>query len=279
MRRIGGPQRNLRRWGWTALGVAVTFVILFPVYWMFNVSFMRQVDIIAYPPPFVPPHPTVSGYTTALTASGTFFISSSIYGIGTVVVTMLVAAPAAYALATMQARIASWVIFALVLVQMVPGFVIANSLYIAFVKLNLIGSYEAVILADSTVAVPFAIIITSAFMAGIPRELADAAAIDGAGLWRTFVAIYLPLSTNALITSALFAFLWGWGDFLFALVLNNNPAHVPITVGIYNFISVFSVNWPAVMATAVIGVIPATLLLVLAQRYVTAGVTTGALNE
>jgi multiple sugar transport system permease protein len=118
-----------------------------------------------------------------------------------------------------------------------------------------------------------------AFMIGIPRELADAALVDGAGHGRIFWSIILPLSRTALITTSLFSFLFGWGDFLFAIVLNSDPHHTPITVGIYRFIGAFSVEWPAVMALAVIAAIPATLLLAIAQRYVAAGITAGALKE
>jgi multiple sugar transport system permease protein len=148
-----------------------------------------------------------------------------------------------------------------------------------FSRLHLLSSYLAVILADSTIAVPFAIIVMRAFMVGIPRELAEAAVVDGAGHGRIFWSIILPLSRTALITASLFSFLFGWGDFLFAIVLNNNPHHTPITVGIYRFIGAFSVEWPAVMALSVIAAIPATLLLALAQRYVAAGITAGALKE
>jgi multiple sugar transport system permease protein len=192
---------------------------------------------------------------------------------------MIVATPAAYALATIRARIGSLLLFALVLAQMAPGFVVANSLYSAFNTLGLLNSYQAVILADSTIAVPFAIIIMRAFMLGIPPELGEAARVDGAGQLRIFWSVYLPLSRTALITAALFSFLFGWGDFLFALILNSNPDHTPITVGIYRFIGAYSVEWPSVMATAVIAIIPATILLALAQRYIAAGITAGAVKE
>ena len=270
---------RLRAFGWTAAGILIAAFMLFPLYWIVNLSFMHQTDILQSPPPFIPPHPTLDAYAAALSTAGGYIQSSFIYGAGTVVVTMLVAAPAAYALATFRARIGSFLLFALILAQMAPWFVVANSLYSAFNSLGLLNTYQAVILADSTIAVPFAVIIMRAFMAGIPRELAEAAKVDGAGPLRIFWSIYLPLSRTALITAGLFSFLFGWGDFLFALILNNNPDHTPITVGIYRFIGAYSVEWPSVMATAVIAVIPATILLSFAQRYVAAGITAGAVKE
>lgn len=271
--------RRARSLGWTLLGLIITGLMLFPFYWIVNISLMHQTDILHYPPPFVPPNPTLDGYRKALTTAGEYIQSSLIYGLGSVVVTMLVATPAAYALARVRARIGSFLLFALILAQMAPGIVVANSLYAMFSRLHLLNAYLAVILADSTIAVPFAIIVMRAFMVGIPRELAEAAVVDGAGHGRIFWSIILPLSRTALITASLFSFLFGWGDFLFAIVLNNNPHHTPITVGIYRFIGSFSVEWPAVMALAVIAAIPATLLLALAQRYIAAGITAGALKE
>jgi multiple sugar transport system permease protein len=278
-RQSASLRRRVTSAGWTAAGLLVTGLMLFPLYWIVNLSFMHQTDILQSPPPFVPPNPTLDAYAAALSTAGLYIRSSFIYAMGTVVVTMLVATPAAYALATFRARIGSVLLFALILAQMAPGFVVANSLYSAFTALGLLSTYHGVILADSTIAVPFAIIIMRAFMLGIPRELAESATVDGAGQLRVFRSIYLPLSRTALITAGLFSFLFGWGDFLFALILNSDPDHTPITVGIYRFIGSYSVEWPSVMATAVIAVVPAAFLLAIAQRYVAAGVTAGALKE
>ena len=118
----------------------------------------------------------------------------------------------------------------LLLAQMAPGIVVANSLYALFTKLHILNTYLAVILADCTAAVPFAIIVMRAFMLGIPQEMSEAAMVDGANHWTIFTAIILPISRTAIITAALFSFLSGWGDFMMALILNPNTT--PITVGI-----------------------------------------------
>jgi len=277
--RLAKQSSRIKSAGWTLAGILITGFMLFPLYWIVNLSFMHQTDLLQNPPPFIPPNPSLDAYQAAISTAGGYIRSSFIYAIGTVVVTMIVATPAAYALSTIRARIGSLLLFALILAQMAPGFVVANSLYSAFNTLGLLNSYLAVILADSTIAVPFAIIIMRAFMLGIPHELGEAARVDGAGQLRIFWSVYLPLSRTALITASLFSFLFGWGDFLFALILNSNPDHTPITVGIYRFIGAYSIEWPSVMATAVIAIIPATILLALAQRYIAAGITAGAVKE
>jgi len=267
------------RWGLTLLALVIAGLMLFPFYWIVNISLMLQTDMLAYPPPFFPPRLSLDGYRRAAETSADYIRTSLVYGLGTVAATMLVATPAAYALARVRTRVGSLLLLVLILAQMAPGVVVGNSLYAIFGRLGLLNTYPAVILADTTLAVPFAIIVMRAYMLSIPQELEEAAIMDGAGHGRIFWSIILPLARTALITASLFTFLFGWGDFLFALLLNNDPHHTPITVGIYRFIGSFSVEWPAVMATAVIAVIPATLLLAVAQRYVAAGLTAGALKE
>ncbi|MEP7289772.1 MAG: carbohydrate ABC transporter permease [Chloroflexota bacterium] len=184
---------------------------------------------------------------------------------------MLIATPAAFSLSRMRSRLGLIVLIALILAQMAPNIVVASSLYAMFSRLAMNNTYWAVILADSTAAVPFAIIIMRAFMLSIPRELSEAALVDGAGQWTIFWKIVVPISRTALITAALFSFLFGWGDFLFALILTNSPHLTPITVGIYHFIGAYSTNWNAVMATATIAACPAIVLLAFAQRYIAPG--------
>ena len=133
-------------------------------------------------------------------------------------------------------------------------------------------------MADSTIAVPFGVLICTAFMSGIPDELMQAARTDGAGPLRTFYSIVLPLSRNAIVTVSLFAFLWAWSDFIFASTLDSGGARQPITLGIYHYIGNNNQQWNAIMATAVVASIPATLLLVIAQRYIAAGATGGAVK-
>jgi multiple sugar transport system permease protein len=264
---------------WTLLALLITAFFLFPFYLILESSLMAQTDVLRYPPPFVPPQVTLEGYTSAFETSGQFIRTSLIYGFGTILVTMIIATPAAYTLARVRSRIGLFLLIALILAQMAPGFVVANSLYAIFSQLKLINTYIAVILADSTAAVPFAIIIMRAFMLSIPSELSEAALVDGAGHWKIFWSIVVPISRTAIITAALFAFLAGWGDFLFALTLTNSAQLTPITVGIYRYIGTYSVNWPAIMATAMIATVPAIILLTFAQRYIAAGLTAGAIKE
>ncbi len=270
-------RRKLRKLLKTAIAILLTALMLFPFYMIVNYSLMDQIDILAYPPPLFPPEITFDGYRDAFDVVGVYLGNSLIYGIGTMLVAMIIATPAAYGLSRVRSRFSLILLLGLLLAQMAPGIVVVNSLYALFTKVRLLNTHWAVILADCTAAVPFAIIIIRAFMLSIPNDLVEAAMVDGASHWTIFTAIIVPISRTAIITASLFAFLAGWGDFMMALILN--PANTPITVGIYYFIGSYSTNWPSVMAVAAIAAVPAIILLASAQRYITAGITAGAVKE
>ena len=263
----------------TGLGLLLTAVMLFPVYWMINVSFTRDTDMRASPPHLIPWDGTLDGYRAVFDQQLPYLGTSLIVGIGTVLLTVLLAAPAGYSLAKLRPRGGGALSFILLIAQMIPGIIMAMGFYAIYLKIGVLNSLPGLILADSTIAVPFAVLIFTAFMSGIPDEMLQAATIDGAGSWRTFRSVVLPVSRNSIVTVSLFAFLWAWSDFIFASTLDGGGDHQPITLGIYHYIGNNNQQWNAIMATAVVASIPATLLLIVAQRYVAAGVTAGAVKD
>jgi multiple sugar transport system permease protein len=268
----------MRYWK-TAIGLVLTGVMLFPVYWMINVSFTRDTDMRKSPPNWFPINGTLEGYRAVLDQQLPYLGVSLVVGLGTVALTLLVSAPAAYSLAKLRPRGGGVLSFVLLIAQMIPGIIMAMGFYAIFLSAGVLNTIPGLIVADSTLAVPFAVLIFTAFMSGIPEELLQAARTDGAGTFRTFWSIVLPVSRNSIITVSLFAFLWAWSDFVFASTLDQGGDHQPITLGIYHYIGNNNQQWNAIMATAVIASIPATILLIIAQRYVAAGVTAGAVKD
>ncbi|MES4907677.1 MULTISPECIES: carbohydrate ABC transporter permease [unclassified Streptomyces] len=260
----------------TIVGIALLALMLFPVYWMVNASLQPAGNTLQGD--WFPFHPDLSGYVTALRDQGRNLVTSLVVALGSVGLSLALAAPAAYALAHFRLRGTDLVLFGVLITQMVPSIVVANALYSAYNDLGLLNSYLGLILADSTAGVPFAIIIMRAFMRSIPREIIEAARVDGAGRLRVFRSVVLPVSTNALITAAVFTFLFTWSDFLFALTLTTTQTVQPITLGIYQYLGAHTSQWNAVMATAVMASVPAAVLLVVAQRYVAPGATSGAVK-
>lgn len=271
--------RARRTWWKTGLGLLFTAVMLFPVYWMVNVSLTQTSDLRRDPPHLFPLEPTFEGYEAVFNQQLPHLGTSLLLGLGTVVLTLVVAAPAGYAIALLRLRGRGPLNFVLLVAQMIPAVVMAMGFYAIYVRMGMLNTLGGLIVADSTVAVPFAVLLFTAFMSGIPRELVQAATIDGAGVWRVFRSIVLPMSRNSILTVSLFAFLWAWSDFIFASTLNRNGNLIPITLGIYNYIGNNTTQWNAIMATAVVASLPAAVLLVIAQRYVAAGVTAGAVKD
>ena len=263
----------------TLIGVVLCAIMLFPLYWMVNVSLTPRGDLQRTPPGLFPASVTLAGYRRAISDQLPFLGTSLLVAIGTVVLTIAIAAPAAYALAKLNPRGGSVITFVLLVAQMIPGIIMATGFYAIYADLGLLNTLPGLILADSTLAVPFGILVMRAFMIGIPAELLQAAEVDGAGSVRAFLSIVLPLSRNAVVTVSLFAFLFAWSDFLFAVILTSQGGPQPFTLGIYQYISNYSKDWNAIMATAVIASVPATVLITLAQRYISAGITAGAVKD
>ena len=262
----------------TAVGVLLTAIMLFPVYWMVNVSLTKREAI--RDGDLIPKAFTLEHYRVVLHDQLPYLLTSLVVGLGTVILTLAISAPAGFAISRLFRRVNRTLAFILIVAQMIPAVVMSLGFYSIYSDLGILDTVPGLILADSTIAVPFGVMLFAAFMSGIPRELLQAAHIDGASHWRTFRSIVMPVSRNAAVTVALFAFLWAWSDFLFASTLNRGGGdRRPITMGIYDYIGSQNQEWGPMMATAVVASVPAAILLIVAQRYVAAGVTAGAVKD
>lgn len=267
---------SAKQWVLSGVGILILAVMLFPVYWMINISLQPAGSAIEAA--WFPIHAQLGGYAQAIADQGGALVTSLVIALGSVVVSLLIATPASYALAQFKVKGVGAVLFGILISQMIPGIVVANALYAAYNDLGLLNTVPGLILADSTAGVPFAILIMRAFMQNIPPSIIEAAKVDGAGNFRAFRSVVVPISANALITAGLFTFLFTWSDFLFALTLTTTEDVRPITLGIYNYIGTFTADWSTVMAAAVMASIPAIVLLLVAQKFIAAGATGGAVK-
>lgn len=262
----------------TGFGVLLGAAMLFPVYWMVNSSLQGSQNLLSTQ--WFPFLLDLSGYRDAVASQLPHLITSLVVAVGAVLVCLCLATPAAYGLSRTSIRLpgGTWVLVGLLITQMIPGIVIANGLFPIYNSLGLVNSYIGLILADASLAIPFCMLLMRSFMVNIPTSLLEAARIDGASELRVFLAIVVPLSRNALVTAAVFAFLFAWSDFLFALTLTTGNSLMPITLSMYQFVGAHTQSWGALMATATLASIPAAALLIIAQRYIAAGVTGGAVK-
>src|ERR1017187_1124750 len=204
------------RWLCTLTTVAALVVVLFPVYAVVVGSF-ESTNTLFSGTYYWRPHPaTLDNYRTVIQAQSGSVLASLIVGVGTALLALVVAVPAAYALAKYRLRVTVVIVSSLLVAQIVPSIVLATSLFIIFHWVHLVNTYPGLIIADGTYAIPFSVLVLRAFFFSLPNEVTQAARVDGASEWQTFQRIVIPLARSALITVAVFAFLNGWGDFIFA---------------------------------------------------------------
>ena len=276
MRRV--EKSRTLRWLCTLAAAAALVLVLFPVYAIIVGSFESTNTLFSGTFYWLPHAATLDNYSTVIHAQSANVVTSLVVGLGTALLALVVAVPAAYALSKYRLRVTVILVSSLLIAQIVPSIVLATSLFIVFHRINLVNSYPGLIIADGTYAVPFAILVLRAFLFSLPNELLYAARVDGATEWQTFRMIVIPLARSAVITVAVFAFLAGWGDFIFALTILNGSGIEPITLGIYTYLGNYSTDWGAVMAAGVFAMVPAAILLVMAQRYIASGLTAGSVK-
>jgi multiple sugar transport system permease protein len=272
-----GRSRALR-WLCTLAAAGALVLVLFPVYAIIVGSFESTNTLFSGTFYWLPHAATLDNYSTVIHAQSANVVTSLVVGLGTALLALVVAVPAAYALSKYRLRVTVILVSSLLVAQIVPSIVLATSLFIVFHWINLLNSYPGLIIADGTYAVPFAILVLRAFLFSLPNELLYAARVDGATEWQVFRKIVIPLARSAVITVAVFAFLAGWGDFIFALTILNGSGIEPITLGIYTYLGNYSTDWGAVMAAGVFAMVPAGILLVVAQRYIASGLTAGSVK-
>jgi multiple sugar transport system permease protein len=275
---------QFRRRGYarTLIGTLFVLAYLFPVYWMIATSLKTSGAIFASPPQVVPSPPVFSAYIDAVIDNPLTIraiINSAIIGIGTMALTLLLATPAAYALARLKLRGGALMTLLLLITQLLPAIVIATPLFVLFSRIGLLNSYPALILADTTITLPFAVIIMRPFFLTVPSELEAAAKIDGCNQLSAFWRVVLPLVRPGLITVAVFAFLFSWGEFLFALSLNTNENVQPVTVALNKFIGQYGTQWNKLMAVATTIALPIILIFAGLQRYIVGGLVAGSVKE
>jgi multiple sugar transport system permease protein len=267
---------------WTILGIALVVVYLFPVFWMASTSLKTDADIYASPPKLIPVPLEWENYREAVLDNPPVLKalrSSFIISIGTVLLTLVLAVPASYALARLRLRLGAFVILVLLISQLLPSIVVAGPLFVLFSRIDLVNSYLGLILADTSITLPFSVIVLRPFFLSVPMDLEAAALVDGNTRLGAFLRIVVPLVRPGLITVGVFAFLFTWGEFVFGLSLTNKENVQPITVVLNSFIGQYGTQWNLLMAVAMTVAIPIILVFAGLQRFIVGGLTAGATKE
>lgn len=255
--------------------VCIMFVNLVPLLWMLSASFKTIVDIMNPKKMFVFT-PTIKNYIEVFTKYSFLkpIINSLIVSIGATVLACLFGLPAAYAIARYKQNKLSLIILA---VRIIPAITFLVPWYIIFSKLKMTGTYTSLIMANLLVSLPLIVWIVTPYFGSIPKELEEAAFIDGSSVFNSFIRIMIPLSAPGIFTAAILSFIYAWNNFLFALILSSSSTKT-LPMAVFNFISYTSVNWGGLMAAAVVITGPVIIVSIALQKYVVSGLTAGAVK-
>lgn len=274
-------RRSRAEWRLTAVGIVLVGVFIFPLYWMISTSFKTPDQLFTDPPTWLPTQLDLSNYMDAVFDNDQMLQAlrnSAIIGVGTTILTLVLATPAAYGLARLGLRWTGLLLLPFLVAQLLPSINIALPMFILFSQLELVNSYVGIILADTVNVLPFAVIVLRPFYLSIPRELEEAAAIDGATRLQTFLRIVLPLTRPGLVTVGVFAFVITWGEFIFGLTLATRQELQPVTVALNSFIGQYGTQWGPLMAASTVVAIPIVVVFVIFQRHITGGLAAGAVK-
>ena len=277
--------RQFRRIVPNVLGIAVAVVTLFPIAWMVSTAFKPQNEIYSLTPHPLPSHPTLSNFRNVFDGNviglpyWDFLRNSLVVTLATVAVSSLIALLAAIGVARFRFRFRATYLIMLLIVQMLPQQALVIALYLDFRSANLLDSLLGLILVYIAFALPVTIWMLRNFVATVPRELEEAAAIDGAGPLRVFWKVLLPLVAPGLVTTSVFAFIFAWNELVFALTfLGTDQAKYTLPVYVTYFFGKGSVNWGAIMASSVLFTIPVMVFFLILQRRLRTGMIAGAVK-
>ena len=263
-----------------ALLLGILVVLLAPLYWMVAASLTPPVDIADWPPHWFPATPTLSNYRDAFATQGFagYLRNSLIVSTASTALTLLVGSPAAYALARLRLPGRQVLLIGILGLTMFPSLAVLLPLFSMLRALGWLNTYQALVFPYTAFNLPLTIWILTTFFQEIPRELEEAAEVDGAGVMTVLGRVVLPLAGPGLASAAILVFIACWTEFLFALTFNSSDTMRTLPVGIALFGGQFVVPWGTIFAGSVIAVLPIVVLVVLFQRLMITGLTRGAVK-
>ena len=282
-RRRRSRRRGWRRLGLDLVGLLVFVVMVFPVYWMVATAFKQGNDVLSYRPQFLPTDPTLASFRDAI--SRDYFWSSVrnsvIVVLAVVVVSTLLAFLAALALAKFRFRGRRGFVVLVFAVQMVPLAALIIPLYIALSAVHQVDRLSGVVISYVTLVLPFCVWTLRGFVAGVPKELEEAALVHGSTQFGAFFRILLPLVGPGLVATSIFAFIQAWNEYIIAYVLLSSANKHTITIWLAEFTTgtTRGVDWGTLMAGATLTALPVVLFFVLVHRRIAFGLTAGAVKQ
>ena len=265
--------------GWV-LSAVVLFVLLFPVLVMLSTSLKTIDDVYRIPPRWIPSTVAWQNFADIWTRYplGTYVRNSVIISVGTTVLNLAAAIPAGYAVARLRFRGRQAFMLLLLLIQMFSPVVVLIPLFKIMALLHWLDTYWSLIVTNTVFTLAFSIWMLASYFHAIPMEIEEAALVDGCTWGQTIVRIAIPIAAPGVVTTIIYVFITAWNEFIFALTFISRTEMRTLTVGLYNFIGRWTVQWHYLMAAALVGVVPVVILFMLVERHLVRGLALGAVK-
>jgi ABC-type sugar transport system, permease component len=257
----------------------LAILFLFPIVWVVFASFKDNPSLLTQP--WALPNPVqFQNYTTAWVSGkiGQYFVHSLIVSGATLLLNLLFSSMGAYAISRMKWKLSKTVMNIFLIGMMVPIHATLIPLYLIFSKIGLINSFMGLIIPYMVFAFPTTIYILSNFFSSLPRDIEEAAVIDGCGLWKVFWGIILPISTPGLFTVSIFGFVASWNELLVAMIFTTGDNVKTLPVGLSNFVGTYSTNYAPMLAAIVLAMFPTILIYCMFSNKIIGGMTAGAVK-
>jgi multiple sugar transport system permease protein len=269
-------RRFVRRLGfWLSVIVIVSPAILVFL-WMLSLSLKNEIDNLAYPPVFIPDPPTLRNYVQVFTENsmGLYFWNSVVVSGGATLLALMVGVPAGYGIARLGAHKLTVLIL---IARMTPALSYLIPLFAVFQFLRLNNTLTALVITHLVITVPIVVYIMAGYFETVPRELEEAALIDGASVCKTFLYVAVPLARPGIVVGTILSFIFSWNNFVFGAVLSNRETRT-LPVAVYNVLTFEQLAWGPLAAAAIIVTLPVLLLTILIQKEIVAGLTHGGVK-
>lgn len=275
--------KQIKKYSCTTAAILFVLVYLFPLYWMVITSFKTKEEIFSAIPTFWPSQFSLDAYITQFTVHDgismfSYLKNSFIISVGATLISTVLAMFAAYGLARYAMKRKQVLILILTVTQMLPMVMFLAPMLQTFNKLGITGSYVSVILFDALFSIPMSIIILRPYFTSVPKELEEAAIVDGCNRFNCFYKVILPNAYPGIFACASFAFMAAWGDLMASMTFLSDGEKLPMTVMMYKSMGRYGVNWNSLMATATIVIVPIIVLFLLMRKSLVSGLTSGSVK-
>jgi multiple sugar transport system permease protein len=269
-------RRVLRRIGFWASVVVIVSPAILVFLWMLSLALKNEIDNISYPPVFIPNPPTLANFVQVFeqNAIGRYFWNSVLVSGGATLIALAIGIPAGFGIARAGAQKLTVLIL---IARMTPALSFLIPLFAVFQFLRLNNTLTALVITHLVITVPIVVYIMAGYFETVPRELEEAALIDGASVWKTFLYVAVPLARPGIVVGTILAFIFSWNNFVFGAVLAGRETRT-LPVAVYNVLTFEQLAWGPLAAAAIIVTLPVLLLTIFIQKEIVAGLTHGGVK-